>query len=230
MKKGLRNLAGITLACSVVAITGCATGDSLSRGQAGAAIGAVAGAVLGHQVDGDKGRYAGALVGALAGNAVGRYMDEQQQALEEQLRQEQAADEIQISRLPDNSLKLNVNSEVSFDFDSAMIRSDFRNSLNKVAGVLADYPSTAVHIIGHTDDVGSEQYNNQLSVRRASSVQGYLSTQGVSANRTRTKGYGELMPIADNASAAGRQRNRRVEIYLKPIVEGRERAAYRSPV
>ena len=230
MKTGKKYLTGITLACSIVVLTGCATGDSLSRGQAGAAIGAVAGAVLGHQVDGDKGRYAGALVGALAGNAVGRYMDEQQQALEEQLRREQAANEIQISRLPDNSLKLNVNSEVSFDFDSAMIRSDFRSSLDKVANVLADYPSTAVHIIGHTDSVGSEQYNNQLSVRRASSVQGYLSTRGVTANRTRTKGYGELMPIANNASPAGRQRNRRVEIYLKPIIEGQERAAYRSPV
>lgn len=226
----LRKLTIASLVSTTVAITGCATGDSLSRGQAGAAIGAVAGAVLGHQVDGDKGRYAGALVGALAGNAVGRYMDEQQAALEDQLRQEQAANEIQISRLADNSLKLNLSSEVSFDFDSAMIRSDFRDSLNKVANVLADYPSTAVHIIGHTDSVGSDQYNNQLSVRRASSVQGYLTTQGVVAARTRTKGFGEVMPIANNASETGRQRNRRVEIYLKPIVEGRERAAYRSPV
>lgn len=226
----LRKLTFASLVSTVVVTAGCATGDSLSRGQAGAAIGAVAGAVLGHQVDGDKGRYAGALVGALAGNAVGRYMDEQQAALEDQLRQEQAANEIQISRLADNSLKLNLSSEVSFDFDSAMIRRDFRDSLNKVANVLADYPSTAVHIIGHTDSVGSEQYNNQLSVRRASSVQGYLTTQGVRSDRTRTKGYGEVMPIANNASDAGRQRNRRVEIYLKPIVEGQERAAYRSPV
>lgn len=230
MRIGLRNTALVSLMCGAITITGCATGDSLSRGQAGAAIGAVAGAVLGHQVDGDKGRYAGALVGAIAGNAVGRYMDEQQAALEDQLRREQAANEIQISRLADNSLKLNLSSEVSFDFDSAMIRSDFRSSLNKVANVLADYPSTAVHIVGHTDSVGSDQYNNQLSVRRASSVQNYLASQGVKQGRTRTKGYGEVMPIASNASEAGRQRNRRVEIYLKPIVEGQERAAYRSPV
>ncbi len=214
-----------SIVAAVVVITGCATGDSLSKGQAGSASVAAAGAV-GHQVDGNKSRYAG----ALAGNAAGRYMDEQQQALEDKLRQEQAANEIQISRLPDNSLKLNLSSKVSFDSDSAMIQRGFQDSLNKVANVLADYPSTAVHVIGYTDSSGPEQYNIQLSVKRASSVQGYLTTQGVRLDRTRIKGFGESMPVANNASDIGRQRNRRVEIYLKPIVEGQEQAAYRSPV
>lgn len=231
MNKNIRGVLLASLTGSAVALAGCATSDgSLSRGQTGAAIGAVAGAVFGHQVDGDKGRYVGAVVGALAGNAVGKYMDEQQSALERELSREQAANEIQISRLADNSLKLNLSSEVSFDFDSAKIKTDFRDSLNKVANVLAEYPSTAVHIVGHTDSTGREQYNQALSVRRASSVQRYLTTQGVSTPRTRTKGYGENMPVANNASEAGRQRNRRVEIYLKPIVEGQEQAAYRSPV
>lgn len=227
----IKSLPKIPLICaSALFVSACASNDSLTRGQAGAAAGAIAGAVLGHQVDGDKGRFVGAVVGAIAGNAVGRYMDEQQQALERELSQEQAADEIRISRLADNSLKLNLSSEVSFDFDSTMVKVDFRDSLNKVADVLADYPGTAVHIIGHTDSVGSEVYNQQLSMRRASSVKGYLVNQGVGSRRTRTQGFGETKPIANNGSDYGRERNRRVEIYLKPIVEGNETEAFRSPV
>lgn len=221
----------LTVCCAIaISVGGCANTDSLSRGQTGAAVGAVAGAVLGHQMDGDKGRYVGAVVGAIAGNAVGRYMDDQQQALERELSQEQAANEIRISRLADNSLKLNLSSEVSFDFDSTMVKVDFRDSLNKVASVLADYPGTAVHIVGHTDSVGSEAYNQQLSVRRASSVKSYLVNKGVGSRRTRTQGFGETMPVASNSSDYGRERNRRVEIYLKPIVEGSEAEAFRSPV
>lgn len=227
----IKSLPKLSLICaSALFVSACASNDSLTRGQAGAAAGAIAGAVLGHQVDGDKGRFVGAVVGAIAGNAVGRYMDEQQQALERELSREQAADEIRISRLADNSLKLNLSSEVSFDFDSTMIKVDFRDSLNKVANVLADYPGTAVHIIGHTDSVGSEAYNQQLSMRRASSVKGYLVNQGVGSRRTRTQGFGETMPIANNGTDYGRGRNRRVEIYLKPIVEGNETEAFRSPV
>ena len=87
-----------------------------------------------------------------------------------------------------------------------------------------------MHIVGHTDSTGSDDYNQSLSVRRATSVRGYLTRQGISEPRTRTEGRGENLPVASNATADGRSRNRRVEIYLKPIVEGRESAAFRSPV
>ncbi len=211
------------------AVSGCASEKSLSKGQSGAAIGAVTGAILGHQVDGDKGRFIGAAVGALAGNAVGRYLDEQQRELEEQLSREQQNEEIEISRLADDTLKLDLSSEVSFDVNSASIKNNFRGSLNKIADVLVDYPSTAIHIAGHTDSSGSDQYNYQLSLRRATSVRGYLSSQGVSEPRTRTVGYGESRPVADNTTPTGRQRNRRVEIFLKPIVKGQEAAAFQPP-
>ncbi len=227
----IKNLRTIPLCLScVIALSACATGDSVTRGQTGAVTGAVAGAVLGHQVDGDKGRFVGAVVGAIAGNAVGRYMDEQQRELERELSREQAANEISIARLPDNSLKLNLDSEVSFDFDSSMIKVGFRESLDKLAGVLVDYPSTVVHIVGHTDSVGSEEYNQQLSEKRASSVKNYLVNQGMQSRRAQQRGYGETQPVADNRTESGRERNRRVEIYLKPIVEGNESEAYRSPV
>lgn len=216
--------------CAFIGLSACATGESPTRGQTGAAVGAVTGAVLGHQVDGEKGRFVGALVGAIAGNAVGRYMDEQQRELERELSKERAADEIKITRLPDKSLRLDVSNEVSFDFDSSMIKVGFRGSLNKMAGILADYPNTVVHIIGHTDNVGTEKYNQDLSLRRAGSVSSYLISKGVDARRSRKQGFGETMPIASNSTAQGRQRNRRVEIYIKPIVDGREADAFLSPV
>jgi len=222
-----------TLACLVLSsalVAGCANDGSLTRGQTGAAIGAVAGAVLGHQVDGDKGRFLGAAVGAIAGNAVGKYMDEQQRELERELSAEQASNEISIARLSEDTLKLDLDSEVSFAFNSSALNPGFHSSLNKLAGVLSDYPNTAVHIIGHTDSIGSEQYNHSLSLRRASSVRTYLTRQGVVEPRTRTEGQGENMPVSDNSTEQGRQRNRRVEIYLKTIVEGRESNAFRSPV
>ncbi len=228
MNKRIGKLALTTLVSCAV-FTGCASDQPLSKRQTGTAIGAVAGAVLGHQVDGDKGRFIGAAVGALAGNVAGKYIDDQQAELEEQLRVEQQNREIEISRLADNTLKLNVSSEVSFDVNSASIKPDFRQSLDKVASILVDYPSTAIHITGHTDSSGSDQYNQALSLRRASSVRTYLSTQGVAERRTRTVGYGELRPIADNSTPTGRQQNRRVEIFLKPIVEGQESAAFQPP-
>ena len=213
-----------------VGIAGCASDGGVSRTGAGAAVGAVAGAVLGHQVNDDNGRFVGAAVGALAGGAVGKYMDNQQRELEAQLSRERAAEEIEISRLADNTLKLDLSSEVSFAVDSYRINRGFYASLNKVASVLADYPQTAVHIVGHTDSTGSESYNQQLSMQRASSVKNYLTRQGVNEPRTRTDGRGESVPVASNATEDGRSQNRRVEIYLKPIVEGREEAAFNSPV
>lgn len=219
----------LTTLVSCAVFTGCASDQPLTKRQTGTAVGAVTGGILGHQVDGDKGRFVGAAVGALAGNAVGRYMDDQQRELEERLTQEQQNQEIEISRLGNDTLKLNLSSEVSFDVNSASIKTDFRDSLNKVADVLADYPSTAIHIAGHTDSSGSDQYNYQLSLRRATSVRSYLSAQGVSEPRTRTVGYGESRPVADNSSRTGRQQNRRVEIFLKPIVQGQESSAFQPP-
>ena len=213
-----------------VGVAGCASDGSISRTGTGAAVGAVAGAVLGHQVNDDSGRFVGAVAGALAGGAVGKYMDNQQRELEAQLSRERAAEEIQISRLADDTLKLDLSSEVSFDVDSFRINRGFYASLNKVASVLSDYPQTAVHIVGHTDSSGSDSYNQQLSVQRASSVKNYLTRQGVDELRTRPDGRGETSPVATNATEDGRSRNRRVEIFLKPIVEGREASAFDSPV
>ncbi len=207
----------------------CATDDPHRKAKTGAAIGAVAGAVVGHQAHSENGRFVGAAVGALTGAAVGNYMDKQQRSMEQKLANERNNNEIRVTRIDDETLKLELSSEASFDVNSSSIKSGFQNSLNKVSSVIANYDKTAVHIIGHTDSTGSDRYNLQLSQKRAQAVHQYLNSQSVDRQRMRTAGRGENRPIADNSTAAGRNQNRRVEIYLKPFVEGRENEAYRTP-
>lgn len=211
------------------ALTGCATDDPNKRAKVGAAIGAVTGAVLGHQVHDERGRYVGAVAGALAGATAGNYMDRQQAELEARLAAEREQHQIEVQRLNDQLLKLNLSSEVTFDYNSDAIKTGFKGSLNKVANVLSDYDKTVVHVIGHTDSSGSESYNQGLSERRADSVMGYLSTNGVNGERVRTVGKGENEPVANNDTAEGRQMNRRVEIFLKPVIEGSEAEAFKAP-
>lgn len=218
------------LTAGAVTLAGCTQQDDPNRrAKTGAAIGAIAGAVLGHQMDDGSGKWVGAAVGALAGGAVGHYMDNQQADFEKSLAAEQQAHQLEIERLKDDTLKLTVDSEVSFDFGKAGIKPAFRSSLDKLADVLVKYNRTVVHVVGHTDSVGSDAYNQQLSEQRARSVADYLSQRGVPRDRLRTEGRGEREPRATNATEAGRQLNRRVEIFVKPIVEGQEQRAYESP-
>ncbi len=219
----------VALLSAALVIGGCMQDDPNRRAKTGAAIGAVVGAVVGHQVDDDAGKWVGAAVGALAGAAVGNYMDNQQREFEQALAEERRLKHLEIERMRDETLKLSLDAEVSFDFDSDHIKHAFEPSLDKLADVLLKYNRTVVHVVGHTDSTGTESYNQRLSERRASSVTDYLKWRGVPNDRLRWEGRGELEPRATNATEAGRQLNRRVEIYVKPIVEGQERRAYESP-
>lgn len=219
----------VVIVAVAAALAGCATDDPNKRAKTGAAIGAVAGAVLGHQLDGRSGRYAGAAVGALAGAGVGHYMDNQQKEFDTALAEEQRNNDIEIQRLKDETLKIDISSEVSFDFGSAAIKPAFRTTLDKVADVLKRYDRSVVHVVGHTDSVGSDAYNQRLSEQRAQSVIDYFASVGVSRDRLRAEGRGETEPRDSNATEAGRQLNRRVEVFVKPIVEGQEQRAYEPP-
>ncbi len=212
---------------NALVLSGCATDDPYVRTKTGAAVGAVAGAVIGHQVDDESGKFVGAVAGALAGGAVGNYMDRQQAEFERVLREEQQNNALEIERLENNVLKLNVNSEVSFDFNSADLKAAFFETLENLAGVLRTYDRTVVHVIGHTDDVGSRSYNQTLSTARANAVGAYLLDNGVPASRLRSQGRGEDEPRDSNESEAGRQLNRRVELFVKPIVRGQEQDAWK---
>jgi outer membrane protein OmpA-like peptidoglycan-associated protein len=215
----------LIIAISAV-LAGCAADDPHQRAKTGAAIGAVAGAVLGHQIHSDRGRYWGAAAGALAGAGVGNYMDNQQRDFEAALAEEQRRNDLEIQRLADESLKIDVSSEVSFDFGKADLKPAFIPTLDKVADLLHRYDRTVVHVIGHTDNVGSAEYNQRLSEQRAQSVVDYLTRKGIPWQRLVTEGRGFSEPRASNATEAGRQLNRRVELLIKPVVEGQEQRAY----
>ena len=218
-----RCAAGLAVA---IAVGACATDDPNRRAKIGAAGGAAAGAAIGYAIGEDAvGALLGATAGALTGGLVGNYMDRQQREMERVLAEERRRHEVEIERLKDDTLKLNLSSEVSFDYDSAALKPAFYPTLDKLADVIGKYDRTAVHVVGHTDSTGSEAYNQALSERRARSVERYLVNRATPFERIRTYGLGETAPRATNATEAGRQLNRRVEIFLKPIVEGREAEA-----
>jgi len=159
----------------------------------------------------------------------GSYMDIQQQEFSSVLLAEQAAQNIELQRMEDNSLKIDVSSEMSFDFASVTLKTTFIPTLTNISNILVRYPNTIIHVIGHTDSIGTESNNMHLSQERAASVVNYLVSQDIPAERLVTVGRGELEPRAGNDTEAGRQLNRRVEIYVKPIIQGQESEAYETP-
>lgn len=105
---------------------------------------------------------------------------------------------------------------VNFDFDQSTLSNDSRATLDEAVRILNNYPNMSVEVAGHTDSVGTEQYNQGLSERRARAVYKYLTEQGISANRlSGPVGYGELKPIAPNDTAEGRAQNRRTELNVQ---------------
>ncbi len=207
-------------------VVGCATSpddpnrNTKEKAAAGAAIGAIAGAIIGHQQDHSGGALRGAVIGAAAGGAlgagVGAYMDKQQAEFERKLAAERNAHQIEVERLKNENLKITMNSEVSFDYDSAAIKPSFTHTLDKVNDVVARYSRTSVKVIGHTDNRGSDHYNQVLSEDRAQSVAVYMEDGGVAPRRISTEGRGEHEPRATNETEAGRQLNRRVELLIIP--------------
>jgi len=220
-------LAIVVLAASLAA---CATDDPNKRAKTGAAIGAVLGAVAGNQVSHARGApIVGAVVGAIAGGAVGNYMDKQKAQLDRDLAAEAARNELQIIKLPGDALKIGIASDVSFDIDSAQIRPDALNTYAKIGNILKTYDKTVIHVVGHTDTTGSNEHNQSLSERRASSVASYLASNGVPVGRLREEGRGEREPLVRTGDGVKESRNRRVDIIIKPVIEGREQEAWTPP-
>ncbi|MGB9130792.1 MAG: OmpA family protein [Thiobacillus sp.] len=214
---------------AILLLPACATNDlgdsrSLSKTQTGAIIGTVSGAALGAIIN-HKNRGQGALIGAvgggLAGTGVGYYMDTQAKDLLKQLQPEIQRGEVSVEkRASDNALLVSMTSSTGFDTNSSELKSGYTPTLNKIARVLNQYGKTTVSVIGHTDSVGSDEYNQALSERRAQSVMDYFAGQNVNPLRLEAYGKGEAEPRADNGTEAGRQLNRRVELWILPVVAG----------
>ncbi len=214
----MKRIITIVLAAAVV-MTGCAapqtkTGKGAVYGTAGgAAAGALAGQLIGKNTEATLiGAAVGAAVGGLTGAGIGNYMDQQEAEFRQALAQSEAA---QIER-EGNLLAITLKGDVTFDTDSTVVRPGLYGEINRIAQVMVQYPETQIIIQGHTDSTGSAEYNQRLSERRAEAVQNLIIQQGVSAYRISSIGYGERQPVASNATAAGRQMNRRVEIRIRP--------------
>ncbi|NNF99156.1 MAG: OmpA family protein [Desulfobacteraceae bacterium] len=212
------------LVCVIFTFLSCSTVNpytdekQTSKLAIGAGIGAAGGAVIGLLTADSKNRQRNALIGAgigaLAGGSVGYYMDVQEAKLRQRLRDSG----VSVTR-SGNQLILNMPGNVTFSTGSSDINTNFHEVLNSVALILKEYEKTTVDVIGHTDSVGSETYNQRLSEDRARSVATYMGNQGILPARLLVAGYGENQPIASNSTPEGRSQNRRVALQITPLTQ-----------
>jgi len=185
-----------------------------NRARDGAIMGGIFGGFLGAIADDDnRGRNAvlGAAAGAALGGAIGYSLD--QQAAD--LRASMANNQIQIDNRGDHLL-VTMPDGILFATDSAAINASLQADIRALALNLRQYRDSTVDVIGHTDNVGSAEYNQDLSARRANAVAGVILEEGVAPSRVRSYGRGESEPIATNLTPEGRALNRRVEIIIRP--------------
>jgi outer membrane protein OmpA-like peptidoglycan-associated protein len=187
--------------------------DPNARARSGAIIGGLVGAAAGASSDDNQLAKAavGGVIGAAIGGAIGQTLD--QQAAD--LRNSIGNNNITVTN-NGQYLVVNMPQDVLFATDSATLRTDLSRDIRAVAGSLLRYPNSRIEVIGHTDDTGSNAYNQDLSQRRAVSVANILRDSGVPNGRLTAYGRGEDAPIASNATPAGRAQNRRVEIIIRP--------------
>ena len=222
-----RTIIAALSAVSLVSLSACVTDPNtgerhVSRTAIGGVGGAGLGYLLGGLIGGKTARIVGAGIGAAAGGYVGYRMDEQIRELDEAT----AGTGVDVTQTPNGDGILVNLPEVTFAVDSATISPAMRAVLDDVAASMIRYPNSLIDVMGHTDSTGSDQYNLELSRRRAESVTNYLVSRGVARARIESIGYGEQYPIADNTTEEGRARNRRVEIRITPVTQADVNAAY----
>jgi len=213
------NTKRIAVLLCMLFLAGCAAPQTKTQKGAvygtagGAAAGALIGQVIGHSTQSTLiGAAIGAAVGGVGGAGVGRMMDNQEKDMRNALASSDAA---AVSR-EGNLLAVTFKGDVTFDTNSSAIRQGLYSEIDRVAGVLKQYPETFIRVEGHTDSRGSSEYNMNLSRQRANAVKNLLVQRGVTESRVEVVGYGETMPVATNDTEAGRQKNRRVEIKIAP--------------
>jgi outer membrane protein OmpA-like peptidoglycan-associated protein len=218
----VNRLTVFSLLFAITSLTSCAT-----KAQTGAVVGAAGGAVVGGaigKVAGStaKGAIIGAVVGGAAGAIIGHQMDKQARELEQNIKG------AKVERVGEG-IQVTFESGLLYDFDSDAVKPDARANLRELALSLDQYPDSDLLIIGHTDQVGSPEYNQRLSERRSSAAARFLTSEGVAAKRISTQGLGETEPIQSNETEAGRAANRRVEVAIFASREYREKVKAANP-
>jgi len=197
------------MAGSILLLAGC---KSMNKSQKGAVIGtasgAAAGAVIG-KVAGNTalGAIIGATVGGVTGAVIGRKMDKQAEEIKKN------NPDVNVERVGEG-IVVEFTDKILFGFDQSYLTSAAKTNLDKVLTVLRGYPDTYIEVQGHTDNKGTVNYNQRLSINRATSVSNYLSQQAIASARLTTKGFGENTPKYDNETEEGQSQNRRVEFLI----------------
>ena len=206
----MKKLVGMLLSAALLftIVMGCAWSNKAKGGAIGAGAGGVAGGVIGKQLGNTAlGAIIGAAVGGTAGVVIGNEMDKRAEEMKQDM---QGA---KIERVGEG-IKITFDSGLLFDVNKSDLRPQAKTNLESLAKILNKYDDTNILVEGDTDNSGTEEYNQQLSERRAQSVANYLMGLGVTGARISTVGLGELNPIASNDSVEGRQQNRRVEVAI----------------
>lgn len=219
MKKTIKASA-LSLAIASIGLSGCVTTvdpytgeEKVSNTTVGTTVGAVAGSLLGVAIGDNKESAAiGGVVGSAIGAGIGYNMDQQEAVLRQKLQHSG----VKVVRQEDGSIKLIMPSNITFANDESQVNPGFVRTLDAIAEVLKQNKNTKIRVIGHTDSIGKAEYNQSLSVRRASAVATEMRVLGVAANRIVSMGMGESQPLADNKYANGRALNRRVELFIVP--------------
>lgn len=186
---------------------GCSSWSNTAKGGTfGTVGGAVAGAAIGNAAGNTVlGAIIGAAVGGAAGAYIGHVMDKQAEEIENDIAG------AKVERVGEG-IRITFDSGILFDVDKSELKAVSQQNITKLAETLRKYEDTNILIEGHTDATGTEDYNLELSRKRAQSVANYLASLNVSATRFTIMGYGEVQPIATNDTEDGRTANRRVEI------------------
>ncbi len=198
-------IVALTLTAALLACETAGKRTAIGAG-VGAVVGAGAGALLGGKHNRGTGAIIGAGVGALAGGSVGLYLDKQAKELE--------ATKLAEVKRTENGLLVQMASDILFESGSSALTETSIQNVEKIGKILAKYSDDRIRVVGHTDSVGGKAYNEELSLRRADAVKRVLVGCGVQDKQITALGMGEAQPVATNDSAAGRKKNRRVELHI----------------
>jgi outer membrane protein OmpA-like peptidoglycan-associated protein len=201
-----------------VCLSGCKTWNGMSKTGQGAIIGTGGGAALGSIIGALAGNTAvgaviGGAVGAGAGAVIGNRMDKVKKQAQAQLPNATVETVKDANNL--DAVKVTFDSGILFATNKAELNQTSKNELNNLANIMKQNSDVSIDVRGYTDSTGSDAINQPLSVNRAQSVANYLTQNGVKYSQMKNvNGYGSSNPVASNETAAGRQQNRRVEVYL----------------
>lgn len=185
---------------------------NMNKSQKGAAIGAGGGAAVGAVIGKAAGNTAlgaiiGAAVGGTTGAVIGRKMDKQAEEIKNEV------PGAKVERV-EEGIVVEFSNEILFGFDKSDLGESAKESLNELVTILNKYPDTNIEIQGHTDNTGTDSYNQGLSERRATAVANYIKAKNINSGRISIKGFGEASPKYTNDTEAGRAQNRRVEFLI----------------